>query len=417
MGTSFDAMGFRVTDPTGKVLLDIDDDGNVVQKGDREGGKPKTTQHLELRMQALAQVNPLELVSAADLAALRRRDPHPFLQVFSICHEGTSAPTILGEGAKPITWLRKAVQSIKAAALRGIKFFKGHNADNSTEGREALGEVVASQEREIDGKLHHVVVGYFPDKKQVEGLDVCSQEADWDLEETPGGYLAGALQRLTGIALASSKTDRPAFPGAVRLGLVQAFEPGGTGKEKHMADLTSCTFQELLGELQRRQVFPSQAFTRDQLKADRNFAPDIERADKYDAVAKELADVKAGRQADAEKLKQAERVNAQAAAPGRLEKLAKDRNLTEKQAAFVQRKLAKRVDKLADLTDQGLGDFLTDVLEDFTDDAQGGSAQAGGKPGTGGASQGAGTTAITPDGSDLTKAANNPLLKADTAQE
>jgi hypothetical protein len=324
--------------------------------GNLKPGTKTERQAITLKMQALSTVDVLAMVPGDVLARIKEIDAHPFFQAYSICHEGTSTPTVLGDTAKPITWMRRAVQSIKNAIVKGVKFFTGHNSDSSTEGRDALGEVVASREQEIDGQLHHVVVGYFPDKERVKDFDICSQEADWDLVQTPMGWLADKMDKLTGIALASSKVDKPAFSGARRLGMVQAFniEPGEPGnKEKTMSELQTCTFPELLAELQKRQVYPSQAFTRDQIKADRNFSADFEKAEKYDAVNTALEAEKVSHKAIADKLKVTETEVATAkrgaelvTAKARLEKLAKDINLTEKQAAFVLKRFS---DKVSDL--------------------------------------------------------------------
>ena len=374
-------------------------------------------QHVTLRMQALSGFDLMSIVPDDVLTALKAKDPHPYLQAFSICHEGTSTPSVLGDAAKPITWFRRAVQSIKNAVLKGVKFFLGHNEDNSTEGRAALGEVIASKEIEIDGTLHHVVVGHFPDKAAVQDYDICSQEAEWDLVPTPTGWVADKIEKLTGIALSSSKVDKPAFAGARRLATVQAFdnEPGAPGTAKGattMSELQTCSFHELSAELIRRNVFPSQVFTRDQVKADRNFAPDIEKADKFDAMTKELATEKEAHKATQDKLKATEADGAKAkhlaelpTKKQRLEELAKDAKVTEKQLPFI---LKRFTDKVTDVTDDGLKAFIAEQVAIYQD-AQGATAGDAANSAAGASSTGTGATGPK----DPTKAANNPLLETD----
>ena len=369
-----------------------------------------------LKMQALSGFDVLSMVPADVLARIKETDAHPFFQAYSICHDGISNPTILGDTAKPITWARRAVQSIKNAVVKGVKFFLGHNEDNSTTGRRALGEVVASQEMEIDGQLHHVAIGYFPKPELVKDFDICSQEADWDLVETPTGWLADKLDKLTGIALSSSKVDKPAFSGARRLGTVQAFDTPEEPvklKEKIMAvELTGCSFAELSAELTRRNAYPHQVFSLDQIRADKEIAPSLEKAAKHDALVKELADEKAAHKITADKLKVTE-TEAQTAKRGselitaktRLEKLAKDANATEKQLPFVLTRFTKIADKLSDLTDDGLIKFLNEQVAIYND-AQGESA----KTDTSSAATGASGNV---DPKDLSKAVNNPLLEND----
>lgn len=385
----------------------FDEHGNLLPQVKAE------RQSVRLKMQALSGFDVLSMVPVDVLARIKETDAHPFFQAYSFCHEGTSNPTILGDTAKPITWMRRAVQSIKNAITKGVKFFLGHNEDNSTTGRQALGEVVASQEMEIDGALHHVAVGYFPNRDAVKDFDICSQEADWDLVETPLGWLADKIDKLTGIALSSSKVDKPAFSGARRLGIVQAFDTPAEPvkqKEKIMAtELMACSFAELAAELTRRNVFPSQVFTLDQIRADGKIAPSLEKAEKHDALVKELADEKAAHKATADKLKVTE-TEAQTAKRGselitaktRLEKLAKDANATEKQLPFVLNRFTKNADKLSDLTDDGLKKFLDEQVAIYND-AQGIDA----KTETSSAATGA---SGNENPKDMTKAANNPLI-------
>lgn len=196
---------------------------------------PETISLQCLKLSSLSSDDILALIDPQTISRIKATDAHPFFQAYSICHEGVSQPTILGEKSKPIHWTRAAVESIKNVVRKGIKFFRGHNKDNSTDDREALGEIVADTQKEIDGKLHHIVIGYFPDKAKVESADVCSQEADWNLFENAGKWFAGTMQKLTGIALSNSAIDEPAFEGAVRLGMVQAFvlQAGGPGSGRH----------------------------------------------------------------------------------------------------------------------------------------------------------------------------------------
>jgi hypothetical protein len=375
-------------------------------------------------MQALAGFDVLLMVDPATLAKIKERDPHPLLQAYSICHEGTSNPTVLGEGARSISWFRRAVQSIKNVIVKGVKFFLDHNADNSTEGREALGEVVASGEKEIEGTLHHVVVGYFPNKEKVADLDICSQEAEWDLAQTATGWVADKIAALTGIALSSSKRDKPAFPGAVRLGMVQAFEnkiDGGQDggqtldeSRRYPMDLAQATFPELLAEMQKRQVKPLQVFTREQLEADQLFSPTFEKAKAHDELKKNVDDLTAKlTTAEADKSKLSGDLNAMkravefTKAPKRLGELMKAANYTEKQAAFILKRLT---DKVEDVTDAGLQKFAQEQVAIYNDVAGVGTDSATG------ASSAASTSAsgqTSNDPNDLTKKVNNPLLEED----
>jgi hypothetical protein len=174
------------------------------------------------------QLSQEEIMSNIDnetLNKIKEKDQHPYFKVFSICHPGTSKPKLLdAEKQEPITWTTKAVQSLKNIVLKGIKFFNGHNKDSSTDNREYFGEVVGNFEKEIKGKLNHLVVGYFPDKSKVSDKDIVSQESIWNLVKKAGKVLADSVEKVTGIAMGNSQNGSPAFSGAKALGEVQCFD-------------------------------------------------------------------------------------------------------------------------------------------------------------------------------------------------
>jgi len=385
-----------------------------------EAAAGKTTQSfitLSSRgIQALRGIDILSLVPADIMAAIKARDSHPFLQAYSICHEGISTPTLLGDTSRPIRWTRAAVQSIKNMVLRGVKFFLGHNADNSTEGREPLGEIVWDGQTEIDGTLHHIVVGHFPDKTKVSDKDICSQEAEWDFFESAGAWFAGALHKLTGIALSSSKTDKPAFEGARRLGMVQALEDGERGfdpaahgyvdssrRKTGMSDLdlTTVPFGALVQEMKRRDTFPSQIFTVEDLKKDHALAGVFA---ENETLKKQVAD----KDGEVKKLNDAKVAGDKAlqttTAKERFTAMVDKMTLTPKQKAFVTKSYPAKMD---DVSDEGLKRFVDEKLEDFKVAAQTFDIKEE-LP-----AQGAGDKGAAGGSDDLSKAANNPLLEAD----
>jgi hypothetical protein len=372
------------------------------------------------RIQGFAVERALALVPADTLADIRARDPHPYFQVYSICHEGVSMPPRIVDdpkGAPPISWPRSAVKTIKALALRGVQFFRGHNEDSSTEGRESLGEVVADAEEEIGGVLHHVVVGYFPRRELVEDMDVCSQEGEWNFFEEAGRWVADKVFKITGIALARSAEDTPAFSGARRLAVVQAFEAEHIDDQQavdrkrrtgdmadQMLDLTTVAWEKLEAELKRRRVAPSQLFTIDEVKKDRELGKAF---DSLEGELKKLNEVVAAKDVELKKANEVvaakDREVLSSSARARIDKLIVDRKLTEKQAKFVRDSLPQKLD---DPTDAGLAAAIDRGLEQFKV-----AAKTFGV--TEGLPQQAANTEGAGEGDDMTLAANNPLLEED----
>jgi hypothetical protein len=233
----------------------------------------------------------LNLIPEDTLKKIKEKDEHPLLQAYSIGHEGKATPTIIGKKTPVIEWPRKAIQSMKNLVLKGIKFFIGHNKDNSTTDRKSYGEVIANTEKEIDGKLHHIVIGHFPDKEAVKDKDICSQEGEWDFIQTASKWIADKAYEITGIILGKSSEDKPAFPGAKRIGMVQAFSVVennienniNDGKEKNSMpekiDLTQISFSDLVQEAQRRNIRPGDLFKWEDLKNERRFKDEWKKID------------------------------------------------------------------------------------------------------------------------------------------
>lgn len=367
------------------------------------------------RIQAFTENEILALIPADTLAAIKAKDPHPFFQAYSICHEGISMPTILGEKAKPIHWLKRAVQSIKTAALKGVKFFKGHNDDNSTSGRRELGEVIHSFEKEIEGKLHHVVISYHPPdvREEVKQYDICSQEAEWDFFEVAGNLVADAVGKITGIALGSSDKEEPAFSGARRLGLMQAFGADNSDKNKGgqemPIDLTTVTFNDLIVEVKRRNTFPSQIYTLDEIKADRIVKPAFDEAEalKGQLTAKdnEIKQLKTNQET-------LNKQTQQSTAKQRWMNLLTngDVKLTDLQKKYAEENFKE--DQIPDLTDDGLKKFRDSLLSAYQKNAA--FFGSGKEPET---HTNQGGKSGTENKNDLTKAANNELLLEDVSLE
>jgi len=65
------------------------------------------------QIQSFSNVDILNLIPPETLTKIKETDSNPLFQAYSICHEGNSTPTIIGEGPKPISWTKKAIQSLK----------------------------------------------------------------------------------------------------------------------------------------------------------------------------------------------------------------------------------------------------------------------------------------------------------------
>jgi hypothetical protein len=309
-------------------------------------------------VQAFAENEILAAIPPDVLARIKAENPHPFFKAYSVCHDGVSKPTLLGDTARPIQWLRDAVHTVTSAITKGVKFFAGHGAENDPS-RESLGEVVASYEKEIDGKLHHVVVGYFPKPEKVQAFDVCSQEAEWTFWDNPSGWIADKIRRMTGIALANSAFEKPAFSGAREMGFVQAFEAGETGDKNKTGEVKKMTTKaEVIQAVRELDLHPAQIFSLQDLQGDREFSKLFDEKEKLIKQITEKDD-------QIKKLGESQKdVNdrlLKTTAQERIGKLMDDKKATKEQREFI----AKRFPACKDMSDEGLKAFLDDKLDDY----------------------------------------------------
>lgn len=315
----------------------------------------------------------LAMIEPDVLNEIKLRNPHPYFRAYSICHDGISKPKLLNTDSQgPIEWTRKAVQSIKNIALKGIKFFLGHNEDNSTDNRgEPLGEIIANKEMEIDGKVHHIAIGYFPDKDKVKDYDICSHEGLWSFIKESGKTIAEKVSKITAIALGNSKEDSPAFPGAVNLGAVQCFEnDAGGDPDKNKAGgesannkgkIMALTLKEVNDYIVENKVHISQLpFTIEDVKKDRNLGKIFDEAESYKTKITTL-------EADNKKLIQEKEglvlKEQQLSAKERFDNLIKIGNVTDKQKTFLETKFKKAIP--ADLSEVGLKTYFDNTLQEY----------------------------------------------------
>jgi len=317
---------------------------------------------MKMYIQALElEMTPEELKAKVPQEKLASLKGKGVLQAYTVAHVGQSKPKVLGEGVKPIQWTKAAVQRLAQKIKNGTKFFVGHGKDNSHDGRKEVGEVLASFTKEVSGRLSDVVIGHFPDTESVKEMDVCSIEANVDIDEA--SYYVDDVNEVSAIALGASAVDSPAFPGALRLASVQCFEepePENPERETKM----EVTFRDVQDFIKERNVFPHQLYNADDLKNDREFnqlfAVNDELKSKNEKLAKELEETK--------KLSvEAEAKMKLASAKDRFESFV-PKDLTAKQKAFILNRF--KPEAIADLNDDEVKEYIENEKKDFAETAK-----------------------------------------------
>jgi hypothetical protein len=174
-------------------------------------------------LQNMAAGEILQHVPPEILVEIKKTDPKPILEAYVIAHPGESKTHVVGIGEKVLKWGAGVIKAIKEKIKTGTPVFNGHNADNSHEGRTAIGRVIAVINSTQNGIVN--IIHRFRDYLHLQA-DVASFEAP-PLNVPEGTELDGhevqphELGEITGVALAHSATAKPAFTGAVKLAALQ----------------------------------------------------------------------------------------------------------------------------------------------------------------------------------------------------
>lgn len=181
---------------------------------------------IKARLLEMAAEELLDMIPTSTYLKIKANDPHPTFKAFVIGHEGESTGKLAVDGVNFVKvvkkWYRSAIEKFNDTLKVGVKLFHGHNYDNNQEGRESIGEVVGKALRTIKDKLSVVMIGYIKPEYKNLPLDVASIEADINLNEHAGEYIAD-VDAIHGIALGNSSTETPGFAGATLLAQVQEF--------------------------------------------------------------------------------------------------------------------------------------------------------------------------------------------------
>lgn len=290
------------------------------------------------RIQHMAESDLMSMIPTATLAAIRAIDPHPHFRAYCIAHEGEAAGTLVGFGKAVIQYFRDVVSRIYDRLTTGTPIFRGHNADNSHGGRQAIGQVVGKGRRTIEGRDSVLAAVYVAPEHRAERLDVCSVEANIVFTDDGSGHgRAVGVEQITGVALGNSETDTPGFPGATLLAALQAFVKT---KEATM------TKEEIIQGIKDLKLGPGDLFSAELLREDKAVAKLLEeetekergfgsrQAAKVEKLQQKLSEQEAE---FAKQLKNTQGEATRAKSRGVLDTLVAERKLDDTQKKFVER--------------------------------------------------------------------------------
>lgn len=188
--------------------------------------------YIKAKIQQMAQSEMLEFIPQDTIARIKATDANPEFRIYCVGHEGDAQAQELSFGrkiSKAFHYVKDMVMKIAEKIQFGTPIFHLHSGTNTSEGREQVGEVVGKIIKTIGDKVSALAAIYiYPQYRKMQ-LDVASIEANiaYDPKSATRGDVID-VEQVTGIALASSATEKPAFPGATLLGVIQALQGAET---------------------------------------------------------------------------------------------------------------------------------------------------------------------------------------------
>jgi len=171
------------------------------------------------KVQNLANNTIEENIDPSELARINEIDGSPKYELYRVAHTGISKTNFIGFGTRILKWFSDAIKTIHQNIKIGTKVFFGHVQNtNSTAGRDVLGRIVGKVLEVIGETVNSYGIVYrYPKFRDVE-TDIASYEGDHRLPLfSPTGAITVApedIGEITGLILAQSKKNSPAFSGA-----------------------------------------------------------------------------------------------------------------------------------------------------------------------------------------------------------
>ncbi len=378
-------------------------------------------QYIRARILNMSQAEILEIIPKDTIERIRKADATPEFRVYCVGHEGDAQAQELsfaGKVSKAFHYVKEMVLKIAEKVQYGTPLFHLHAGANTGDGREQLGEVVGKGVKMIQDRLSALAAVYlYPQYRKMQ-LDVASIEAN--IVYVPKSATSGDVidvEQVTGIALASSATEKPAFPGATLLGAIQALRGAET-----MAKMTKEEIKEAIKEsgLKITDIYDEVEIV-DSEPAQKAKAKEREYGKRKEKELNEeherLIDLQKKHDETIGKVKVlTEKVNS-TTSKTLVDASVTSRKLGDKQKAFINKNLATfKSDKEGEELKQDVERFVDAQIKEFDETAKllGVEVPAGAAAGAAGAAAGAGTPNADGTGAgtkdDLTDPKNNDFI-------
>lgn len=235
---------------------------------------------ISIQLQSASEVS--EYVDAAILERIKAQDPSPMFAVMSTAHEGESTGRLykdLSTGEKVKEWFKQLwpVKAIKelVALMNTNKFtpiYEMHATGAEAKMRVAVGNVVGSKKKLINGVVHALAVAYINnnntrDRIKAGELNACSIEATCLFEkvDTALKYVVREVRELVGIALCNNTEQATGFKNSEILAVISAMAEEDKLVHNESEKGNSMKLADIVEFVKQNGITPDKVFTVEEL--------------------------------------------------------------------------------------------------------------------------------------------------------
>jgi hypothetical protein len=286
--------------------------------------------------------------------------------------EGISHGNMIGAGIRKKVnkiWSRDTVKMI-ADKIPGSKIFDGHDARNN-DARPDVGRTVHGFTTADSGKVEAQAIGYIKDESARDRirsgkLDICSIEGDLKLatDGASDSFVVKAVDKITGLALGDSTIESPGFGGASIVTAVQMMAGDGEKKEDPMP-VTKADVKKFIDDAG---LNPSDLFGGEKLSQDKTVLGLLKAAMDEESSGKEKEELEKSNKEKDERIKELEKENLKSKikddAGPKIKDILKGRNLSEAQAATLEKNTLEKLSTDEALDAEKLDEAIKSAIEE-----------------------------------------------------
>lgn len=328
--------------------------------------------YLKFNVMAMADSEARNILDRQAIARIKKTDKSPVVRIYGVGEEGESNPRVpeMGNVNVRMVFSRPVIERIAANLAIDTPVYLGHYTNDPDEaGRVMVGQVVGVSTKIIGGKMNVLAAVYVNPEHRNSKLDVASIEAYTESVYNPQTNTAIVLDisDIRAVALGNSEIDNPAFNNARLKAQIAAFAVDtNSQKENKKMGLDDLTPGMVRQYIKANNLSVGELFSRDEISKDTVIASIL--SDMTAPLNKKVAELETEKTRVVTeyetKVKGYSSELARTKVAAKLPEIAKQRQLTDKQVAYINSEIGSanfNVDKL----DEDLTKFVDSSVDKF----------------------------------------------------